>query len=63
MPLYTMTDKNTGKTIEVIRSEEERDDPYTNPNDGQTYHREGIEGTSPDQHAKYVGLKNGSKEF
>lgn len=57
MPLYTMTDKNTGKTIEVVRPEEERDDPYTNPDDGQTYHREEIEGTSPDQHTQYVGLK------
>jgi hypothetical protein len=57
MPLYTMTDKNTGKTIDVIRSEEERDDPYTNPDDGQTYHRVGVEETSPNQHTQYVGLK------
>lgn len=63
MPLYTYTDRDTGKTIEVVRSEEEKDAPYTNPEDGKTYHREGIGGTSPDQHTKYVGLKNGAKFF
>ncbi len=63
MPMYTLTNKDTGKTVEVLRSEEERDEPYTNPDDGLTYHRAGVELASPHQHVEFIGLKQKDGTF